>query len=106
MTRTGPPEGTPSISRKMLVVDDDPGELKGIIVALQMAGYDALGETQVIKALQLAQELRPELMVIDWKMPGATYDGLELLFNVRKDPDLRGVPVILLVYGCAWYKPE
>jgi CheY-like chemotaxis protein len=87
-------------------VDDERPLAEAFAGVLRRAGYEAEAETDPVQAFHRAQRLRPDLMVIDWKMSGSTYDGLELLFNVRKDPQLRSVPVILLVWGCAWYSHQ
>jgi len=46
--------------------------------------------------LQIARAQRPDLLLLDWEMPGR--DGLEVCRALRADPDpdLRQVPVVLL----------
>lgn len=73
---------------------------------LNQAGYEVETKTDPVGAFHRAQEAPPDLLVIDWKMAGTTYDGLELLYNVRTDPQLRSTPVILLVWGAAWYSHD
>lgn len=46
------------------------------------------------EALELAREHRPDLIVIDMMMPGRS--GLDVLGEVRADPELAATPVILL----------
>jgi DNA-binding response OmpR family regulator len=47
-------------------------------------------------ALEIARAERPDLLLLDWNMPGR--DGLEVCRTLRaeSDPDLRNVPVVLL----------
>src|SRR5262249_34692919 len=47
-------------------------------------------------ALEIARAVRPDLLLLDWNMPGR--DGLEVCRALRAepDPDLRDVPVVLL----------
>jgi DNA-binding response OmpR family regulator len=90
----------------ILVVDDELTVADAIAAMLKRAGYRVEAATHPVRAFNRAQKLRPGLMVIDWKMGNSTYDGLELLYNVRKDAHLGRTPVILLVWGCAWYRHD
>ena len=45
-------------------------------------------------AYELAQKHRPDLIVLDWMMPGMT--GIDLARQLRADPATRDTPIILL----------
>jgi DNA-binding response OmpR family regulator len=49
------------------------------------------------EALELVRKLEPDIVVLDVMMPGRT--GLDVLAQVRGDPDLAGTPVIMIT---AW----
>ncbi len=76
----------------ILVVDDDP--------AMRVLLRKCLAEWQVEEAadgesgLARARELVPDLVVVDWIMP--RMDGAEMVRQLRAEPDLNHIPVVLL----------
>src|SRR2546423_6608384 len=46
------------------------------------------------QAIELAQQVRPEVLVTDVVMPGM--DGFELVTRLRADPELRGMRVVFM----------
>ena len=78
---------------KILIVDDDPMLLKATQLALKPAGYDILTAASGEEALQLVQEQRPDLILLDVNMPGV--DGLEVCRQIKASPELAGTYVIL-----------
>ncbi len=56
-----------------------------------MSGYDALVAPDGVKALELVQENRPDLVLLDLRLPRMS--GLEVLENIRRNND---VPIIVL----------
>lgn len=69
---------------KILIVDDEPlarQRLAGIIQNLN--GYEACGEARNgAEALQRTQELRPDILLLDIRMPGM--DGIETAHHVNR----------------------
>jgi two-component system response regulator HydG len=84
-------EATQKSRIRILVVDDEPASLSGLIRLLDQEGYIVDGAPDGTAALHVAAERRPDVVVTDFKMPGI--DGLELLEKLKaEDPEL---PVIL-----------
>jgi CheY-like chemotaxis protein len=85
-----------SAAKTILMVDDDPDILRLLTIALQPEGFRLLSASDGGTALQIARAQRPDLLLLDWDMPGR--DGLEVCRALRADPDpqLRQVPVVLL----------
>lgn len=85
-----------SIAKTILMVDDDPDILRLLTIALQPEGFRLLSASDGDTALQIARAQRPDLLLLDWNMPGR--NGLEVCRALRADPDahLRQVPVVLL----------
>ena len=85
-----------SAGKTILMVDDDPDIIRLLTVALQPEGFCLLSASDGDTALQIARAQRPDLLLLDWNMPGR--DGLEVCRALRADPDplLRQVPVVLL----------
>lgn len=79
---------------KILVVDDEP-EITEIIEAfLDNAGYTVKVENSPTKALALARELKPDLILLDIMMPET--DGYTICNRIKGDPALGNTPVIFL----------
>ena len=65
-----------------------------IQVNLERHGYQVETANNGAQALQKIKESRPDLLVSDVMMP--EMDGFELLANIRRDPSLMDLPVIML----------
>ena len=76
---------------KILVVDDEELLVKGIRFNLQNEGYDVLTGSTGLEALRLAQNEKPDLIVLDVMMP--EMDGLTACSKIR---EFSNVPIILL----------
>ena len=97
--------GFPSISKReakevggrvrVLVVDDNPQDLRYVRDTLAKSGYDPVTTGEPEEALGLVEEERPELVLLDLMLPGT--DGIELMKEILEVAD---VPVIFLsAYG-------
>ena len=81
--------------RYSVVVADDDSFLRQLVSAtLAGAEYDIAEAADGDEALELIRERRPHLALLDVQMPGL--NGLEVCRQVRADPDLRQIGVILL----------
>jgi CheY-like chemotaxis protein/phosphoribosyl 1,2-cyclic phosphodiesterase len=80
----------------ILVADDDPDVMAVIVDTLEPEGYRVLTASDGDAALQLARDERPDIVVLDWMMPGQ--DGLSVCRALRQeqDPKLADVPVVLI----------
>jgi CheY-like chemotaxis protein len=79
-------------SRRILVVEDNPLNLKLIRDVLQVAGYDVIEAHTGEEGLHLAREDPPDLVLMDLQLPGI--DGTETLRRLRQDSLARKVPVV------------
>jgi CheY-like chemotaxis protein len=80
----------------ILLVDDDPDIVRLLTMTLRPEGFRLLSASDGNAALEIARAERPDLLLLDWNMPGR--NGLEVCRALRaeSDPDLRNVPVVLL----------
>jgi sigma-B regulation protein RsbU (phosphoserine phosphatase) len=73
-------------SARILVVDDEPGMLRAVERVLAGA-HSVAGTRSSVDALSLAAHFKPELALVDIRMPGL--DGFELMTRLKaRDPDL------------------
>jgi two-component system, cell cycle response regulator DivK len=79
-------------SRRILVVEDNPLNLKLIRDVLQVAGYDVIEAHTGEEGLHLAREDPPDLVLMDLQLPGI--DGTETLRRLRQDGLGRDVLVV------------
>ncbi len=79
---------------RVLVVDDESAIRDMITFALQRAGMECHAAADAQEALLAISENRPDLVLMDWMMPGVS--GLELTRRLRKDPFTADIPIIML----------
>ncbi len=77
--------------RLILVVDDEQELLDMVSSTLELEGYDVATATDGESALALVEERRPDLVLLDIKMPGL--NGFEVLRIIRERYD---TPVIMI----------
>ncbi len=80
--------------KKILLVDDDPGEHVIIIPILSKAGYFPISAKNGEQALHLALNERPALIIMDVIMPGIK--GRDLCRKIKAYDVLNKIPVIFL----------
>lgn len=78
----------------VLVVDDEAAIREMLQLALELAGFRVLQAPDAAAALALIVDNRPDVVLLDWMMPGTS--GYELLRRLRRDELTAPVPVILL----------
>jgi two-component system phosphate regulon response regulator PhoB len=82
------------MSQRVLVVDDEPDITALVAYHLARAGYRVSTAANGPDALRAAREERPDVVVLDLMLPGAS--GYEVLQELRRLDDTRQVGVILL----------
>jgi two-component system, cell cycle response regulator DivK len=78
----------------ILIVDDNPTNLKLARVLLAAEGYDVRTAEDAAQALAALAEVRPRLILMDIQLPGM--DGLELTRRLKADPATRGIIILAL----------
>lgn len=79
---------------RILIVDDDPGNLAALGRLLR-PHYDVLAAPSGERALQIAANIpKPDLILLDVLMP--VMDGYAVLARLRDDPATRDIPVIFV----------
>jgi two-component system, OmpR family, phosphate regulon response regulator PhoB len=84
--------GSPSAERRLVLVVDDEPMLRNLLSRLlRMEGYDVIEAEDGQTALDLVEERRPDLVLLDVMLPAR--DGLDVLGDLRRTSE---VPVILV----------
>ena len=82
----------PSTRKKVLIVEDNDLNMKLFNDLLVAHGYGTLQTRDGIEALALARQHRPDLILMDIQLPEIS--GLQVTQWIKKDDDLRMIPVI------------
>ncbi len=85
---------TPEHRGHVLLVDDQPANLEVLSKVLSDQGYRVRAVTSGARALEAAQLLPPECILLDVAMPDM--DGFETCRALRAIPELQAVPVIFI----------
>ncbi|HEX4910057.1 MAG TPA: phosphate regulon transcriptional regulator PhoB [Permianibacter sp.] len=84
-----------AMSAKLLVVEDERDIRDMLIFALEEAGFQVAEASTAERALSLlAEGYKPDLLLVDWMLPGAS--GVELARRVKQKAELQDTPLILL----------
>lgn len=78
----------------VLIADDEPNQLELVSFNLTQAGYTVTKASDGQQALDLAEELVPDLMILDWMMPKLS--GIDVCQAIRQKPELKHLPVVML----------
>ena len=76
----------------ILIVEDNPKNLKLVRDSLQVKGYQTIETDTGEEGVRLARERRPALILMDIQLPGI--NGVEALRQLRADPMTSAIPVI------------
>ena len=80
--------------RKVLVVDDEPSIAKILRKQLEVAGFEVTVAVDGEDGLAKVREWKPELVLLDVMLP--KINGHEVCKTLKADPELKGIPVIML----------
>jgi len=84
----------PASRERVLVVDDSPAQRHYVEDCLARQGFEVSTAADGKAGLDKALALRPDLVISDYEMPEMT--GFELVHALKRDPDTRNIPVIML----------
>ncbi len=76
---------------RILVVEDNPKNLKLVRDVLQVSGYEVVAASNGEDSVRLADETPPDLILMDLQLPGI--DGVEALQRIRAGSRSRARPV-------------
>ena len=79
---------------RVLIVEDEGGIVELVSIHLRHAGFDVAVATDADRAQALVDEALPDLVVLDWMLPGRS--GVALARRWRTDPRTRDLPIVML----------
>ena len=82
------------MSQLILIVEDEPSIAELISINLTHAGFSVLRALQADEALQLLRNTKPDLVILDWMMPGKS--GVQFARELRSNPLTQAIPILML----------
>lgn len=82
------------MSRKILVVEDETPIREMISFVLDQNGFNAIEACDIEQALAKVHEPYPDLILLDWMLPGGT--GVSLAKKLKQNEYTRNIPIIML----------
>ena len=114
MTRDANPQPDLPHRQAILIVEDNALNLKLLVDLLEAHGYRTFETSDGLEAINLAREIRPDLILMDIQLPDVS--GLEIVRWLKEDNRTRDIPVIAVTAfalagderrardsGCDWY---
>ena len=83
-----------SLKAKLLLVEDEASQQVILDYNLKSAGYETVQASDGYQALQLIDEELPDLILLDWMLPGVS--GIEVCRQLKARKDTREIPIIML----------
>jgi two-component system NtrC family sensor kinase len=82
------------MAERILLVDDNTTNLQVLFQALSPEGYELLVAQSGEQALEAVQDAKPDLILLDVKMPGI--DGFETFRRLRADDETAMIPIVFI----------
>ena len=80
------------MKKKVMIVEDNELNMKLFDDLLGAHGYDTVKTREGTKALDIARREKPDLIIMDIQLPEVS--GLEVTQQLKKDAELKSIPVI------------
>lgn len=80
------------MSKKIFIVEDNELNMKLFNDLLEAHGYETVTTRDGTKALDIAQEAKPDLILMDIQLPEVS--GLDITRQIKGDDNLKDIPVI------------
>ncbi len=82
------------MAKVILIVEDEPSNLKLTCALLQASGYSTIEATDGKQGVELAKARKPDLILMDIQM--SDMDGLEATRILKADATTRNIPIVAL----------
>jgi len=88
----------------ILIVDDEPYMIRLLQHHIERGGYRMIKAVNGREALERIYSARPQLVLMDVMMP--EINGLEVLAELRRDPGMKDLPVIIMTANAQRFTRE
>lgn len=78
----------------ILVIEDDPSNMKLAALLLTTEGYGVLKAVDAESGIEMARTARPDLIFLDMRLPGMS--GLDAVRILKSDPQTADIPLVAL----------
>ena len=82
------------MGKHVLLIEDEPNIIDAIRFILTRDGWDVSAHSEGADAIGVIRRARPDVLVLDVMLPGRS--GFEVLQELRTDPGLSDLPVLML----------
>ncbi|MDB3892390.1 phosphate regulon transcriptional regulator PhoB [Alphaproteobacteria bacterium] len=82
------------MSVRILIADDEPNQLELLNFNLEQAGFEVVRASDGQQAIDMIEEQRPDLIILDWMMPQLS--GIDVCRKLRANRQTKSLPVIIL----------
>ncbi len=79
---------------RILIVDDEPDILSLLALHLKLKHYEVFKSSSPIKAIEIANNEKPDLILLDVMMP--EMDGFQVAMKLKENEDTKNIPIIFL----------
>jgi CheY-like chemotaxis protein len=83
------------VSKKILIVDDDPDFVEASRLVLEAHGYEVVSAANGDQGLARVREEEPDLVILDVVMT-SVLDGLSMSQQMYDDPEHRDIPILMV----------
>lgn len=84
----------PESPAKILIVDDEPKNVRILQIHLKTRGYTVCNATDGLEALEAVKTEKPDLVLMDINMP--KMDGFEVVARLRQDKETEFIPIVMI----------
>lgn len=83
-----------SVAPKVLIVEDELAQMELLRYNLEKEGFNIVSAMEGEEALLLADEEKPDLIVLDWMLPNIS--GIEICRQLKSRNGMQSVPILML----------
>ena len=81
------------MSKKILIIEDDPGTSRLVDYSLKQEGYEVITASNGLDGLRKALSESPDLVILDVMLPGL--DGFEICYRLKAEPSTVNMPILM-----------
>lgn len=82
------------MTRKVLIVEDDPRNMKLAMMTLKPFGYEIISATDGEEAVATALKENPDIILMDMQLPKLS--GMDATKQIRENPGFEEIPILAL----------